>query len=182
MREITQVRLAGFGGQGIVLAGMLLGFAAVKERLEVANSNSYGAQARGSACKAEVVLGTRPILFPHVLTSDILIALSQEAYDLFLPDMAEYGIILVDPYHVTPRETPHPTHQIPATQTVLSAFGSPQAANIVMLGALSALTGVISPENMTAAVKENVPPRFLDVNLKALSLGIDLGKQVKGNP
>ncbi len=181
MREITQIRLAGFGGQGIVLAGMLLGFAGVREGLEVANSNSYGAQARGSACKAEVVLGKKPIIFPHVLTSDILIAMSQEAYELFLPHMADGGMILFDPYHVTPKETAHARYGIPATQTALSSFGSPQAANIIMLGAFTKLAGIISRESMTEAVKENVPQRFLDVNLKALSLGFDLANQLKGN-
>jgi len=107
---------------------MLLGIAGVHEGLEVANSNSYGAQARGSACKAEVVLARRPIVFPHVLTSDILIVLSQEAYELFLPDMAENGTILFDPYHVTPGETPQSLYAIPATQTALETFGSPQSA------------------------------------------------------
>lgn len=180
MREITQVRLAGFGGQGIVLAGMLLGIAGVREGLEVANSNSYGAQARGSACKAEVVLGRKPIVFPHVLESDILIALSQEAYELFLPNMAEDGTILFDPYHVHPGQTSHTLYEIPATQAVLDAFKSPQAANIVMLGAFTDLTGIISRESMTGAVKENVPQRFVDVNLKALELGFELAKQAKG--
>ena len=180
VREITQIRLAGFGGQGIVLAGMLLGIAGVREGLEVANSNSYGAQARGSACKAEVVLGRKPIVFPHVLKSDILITLSQEAYELFLPDMAEDGTILFDPYHVHPGQTSHTLYEIPATQAVLNAFKSPQAANIVMLGAFTDLTGIISRESMTGAVKENVPQRFVDVNLKALELGFELAKQAKG--
>ena len=180
MREIIQIRLAGFGGQGIVLAGMLLGIAGVHEGLEVANSNSYGAQARGSACKAEVVLGKRPIVFPHVLTSDILIVLSQEAYELFLPDMAVGGTILFDPYHVAPGETPQSLYAIPATQTALETFGSPQSANIIMLGAFTDLTGIISRESMTTAVRENVPPRFVETNLKALELGFELANQAKG--
>jgi len=180
VREITQIRLAGFGGQGIVLAGMLLGFAGVREGLEVANANSYGAQARGSACKAEVILGRKSIVFPHVLTSDILIVLSQEAYKLFLPDMADGGTILFDPYHVTPGKTPHTFHGIPATQTALKTFRTPQPANIVMLGAFTELTGIISEANMTAAIRENAPPRFVDANLKALALGIDLAKKTKG--
>ncbi len=176
MHKVIQVRLAGFGGQGVVLAGMLLATAGVKEGLEVANSNSYGAQARGSACKAEVVLGKDPIIFPHVLTSDILIAFSQEAYELFLPDMVEGGTILFDSYHVTRRETGHSYYEVPATQTALEAFKTPQPANIIMLGALTVMTGIISEASMTIAVRENVPPRFLDINLKALSLGFDLAK------
>lgn len=181
MREIIQIRLAGFGGQGVVLAGMLLATAGVKEGLEVANSNSYGAQARGSACKAEVVLGRRPIVFPHVLTSDLLMAFSQEAYELFLPDMAEEGTILIDPYHVTPRETGHAYVEVPATQTALDAFGSPQSANIVMLGALTELPGIVSGKSMVEAIRENSPQRFLEVNLKALELGMTLMKKRKGS-
>lgn len=160
---------------------MLLAAAVVKEGLEVANSNSYGAQARGSACKAEVVLGKRPIIFPHVLTSDILIAFSQEAYDLFLPDMAPEGTILYDPYHVSPRETGHTYVEVPATQTALDTFGTPQSANIVMLGALTELPETISGESMTEAVRENSPRRFLEANLKALALGIALMKNRKGS-
>jgi len=184
VREITQIRLAGFGGQGIVLAGMLLGMAGVMENLNVANANSYGAQARGSACKAEVILGKKAILFPHVLKSDILIALSQEAYELFLPDMAEDGTLLIDPYHVKTGDVlsaPYLTYEIPATQTALNAFKTPQAANIVMLGAFTLLTNLVSKENITRAVKENVPQRFVKVNLTALSLGFDLAQQAKGN-
>ncbi len=181
MHDITQIRLAGFGGQGIVLAGMLLGIAGVKEGLEVANANSYGAQARGTTCKAEVILGKKAILFPHVLKSDILIALSQEAYNLFLPDMVENGILLIDPYHVkTEGTSSYLTYEIPATQSALDTFKRPQTANIVMLGAFTVLTDLISEENITSAVKENVPPRFVEVNLRALSLGFDLAKQTEG--
>ncbi len=182
MHEITQIRLAGFGGQGIVLAGMLLGIGGINEGLNVANSNSYGAQARGTACKAEVVLGGKDIIFPHVLTSDYLIAMSEEAYQLFLPDMSSEGKVLYDPYHITPLKDLFVHYPIPATQTALDTFNRAQPANIIMLGAFSGLTRIVSKEAITRAVRENVPERFIDMNLKALSLGFDLANHVKEHP
>ena len=97
MPEITQVRLSGFGGQGIVLAGILLGEAGVIDGKYISGSNSYGAQARGSECKSEVVFSDRPIDFPHLTTADILVAMSQGAYDMFCEDVKERsGLILYD--------------------------------------------------------------------------------------
>ena len=179
MHEITQIRFAGFGGQGIVLAGMLLGIAGINDGLNVANSNSYGAQARGTACKAEVVLGEKDIIFPHVLTSDYLIAMSEEAYRLFLPAMSNDGKVLYDPYHVNPDRGTFTHFEVPATQTALDTFNRAQPANIIMLGAFSGITRIVSKEAITSAVRENVPERFAEMNIKALALGFELASHVK---
>lgn len=179
MREITQIRLAGFGGQGIVLSGMLLGIAGINDGLNVANSNSYGAQARGTACKAEVVLGKKDIIYPHVLSSDYLIAMSEEAYRLFLPDMSSDGKVLYDPYHVTPDKGAFTHYEVPATQSALNTFKRAQPANIIMLGAFSGITRIVSREAITKAVRENVPNRFAKMNLEALSLGFELANHLK---
>ena len=103
MPGITQIRLSGFGGQGVVLAGLLLGEAGVAEGKYVAGSNSYGAQARGSGCKSEVVFSDAPIDFPHLTTADILVAMSQGTYDQYCADInPETGLILYDQSQVTP--------------------------------------------------------------------------------
>ncbi len=105
MAEVMGVRLAGFGGQGIVLAGLLLGEAGTIDGKFVAGSNSYGAQARGSACKAEVILSEEPIDYPHVIVADILVAMSQGAYDLFSREVKEpAGLILYDRTRVKANE------------------------------------------------------------------------------
>src|SRR5512137_2871188 len=102
MAEITQVRWSGFGGQGVVLAGVLLGEAGVIDGKYIAGSNSYGAQARGSGCKSEIVFSNEPIDFPHLITADILVAMSQGAYDLYCREVKEStGIILYDQGQVT---------------------------------------------------------------------------------
>jgi len=180
MPDITQIRLSGFGGQGIVLAGMLLSIAGVEEGLEVANSNSYGAQARGSACKSEVIFGKKVITYPHVLLPDYLIAMSQGAYDLFLPGMSRDGIILYDRFNVFPDTESGCIHfGIDATGNAIKQLGGPQGANIIMLGAFASVTGLISPESLKKAVEENVPSRFRETNLKALKTGLELGENVK---
>ncbi len=105
MPEIRQVRLSGFGGQGIVLAGILLGEAGVIDGKYMAGSNSYGAQARGSSCQSEVVFSDGPIDFPHLTTADILFTMSQGAYTMFCEDVKETsGLILFDQYQVVRKE------------------------------------------------------------------------------
>jgi 2-oxoglutarate ferredoxin oxidoreductase subunit gamma len=180
MPEITQIRLSGFGGQGIVLAGLLLSIAGVEEGLEVANSNSYGAQARGSACKAEVIFGKKAIVFPHVLMADYLIAMSQGAYDLFLSDISPDGIVIYDRFNVSPdRASPCLHFGIDATGNAIKQLGGPQSANIIMLGAFSAVTGLVSPESLKKSVEKNAPSRFQETNLTALKTGLELGENIK---
>ncbi len=182
MAEITQVRLSGFGGQGIVLAGILLGEAGVIEGKYVAGSNSYGAQARGSSCKSEVVFSDEPIDFPHLITSDILVAMSQGAYDTFYADVKEKsGLILFDQGQVMPKEGLHAIQiGIPATEYGLKRLKNRQVANIILLGALIEATKIVSCKAMKKAIHTHVAERFRNLNLKALRIGIELGKRVHG--
>jgi 2-oxoglutarate ferredoxin oxidoreductase subunit gamma len=182
MREIKQIRLSGFGGQGVVLAGMLLGEAGVIDGRIVAGSNSYGAQARGSGCQSEIVLSEGPIDFPHLTTADILIAMSQGAYHLYYQGVKELsGLILYDQGQVIPKEGLNVKQiGIPATQSALRKLKSKQVANIVFLGALIAITKIVSPRAMRKAIGTHVSERFKDLNLKALQLGLTLGRGVHG--
>ncbi len=182
MAEIVQVRLCGFGGQGIVLAGDLLGRAAARGGYWVAGSSSYGAQARGSACRSEVVLGREPVVFPHVTRADLLVAFSQEAYERFLPEVAPGGMVVFDRPRVEPRPVRAPAHVgVPATATAVSRLGSPQPANVVMLAAVVALTGLVDPGDLRAALEEALPPRLLPVNREAVDLGLALGEEARGD-
>jgi len=95
MTGLKQIRFAGFGGQGVVLAGTILGYAAIHDGKWVSGSNSYGAQARGGSARSEVVISEEPITFPHVIRSDILIVLSQSAYDAHITDVAEDGALVI---------------------------------------------------------------------------------------
>jgi 2-oxoglutarate ferredoxin oxidoreductase subunit gamma len=168
--------LGGFGGQGIVLAGLLLGHAAVMDGRWASGANSYGAQARGSACKAEVVLSDSPVDFPHVLEPDVLVAMAQGIYDRFVTETKLGGLVIYDNQLVKPKD--HGLHHKPigATEVAIREIGNKQVANIVMLGALTALTGVVSMAAMESAVSKHVPQRFREINLRAVKRGFGLGK------
>jgi len=105
MGDLKQICLCGFGGQGVILAGMILGYAAINDGKWVAGSNSYGAQARGGSARSEVVISENPITYPHVIKADILIVMSQTAYDQYIQDLAEQGaLVLYDDMIVHPRD------------------------------------------------------------------------------
>ncbi|NWF92519.1 MAG: 2-oxoacid:acceptor oxidoreductase family protein [Syntrophaceae bacterium] len=182
MPAIIQVRLSGFGGQGIVLAGILLGEAGVIEGKYVAGSNSYGAQARGSNCKSEIVFSDGPIDFPHLTKADILLAMSQGAYNLYCEDVKEgSGLILFDQGQVMPREGLHLIEiGVPATEYALKRLKNRQVANIVLLGAFIEITKIVSRKAMEKAIRVHVAERFRSLNLKALQIGIELGRRVHG--
>jgi len=182
MSEITQVRLSGFGGQGVVLAGVLLGEAGVLDGKYVAGSNSYGAQARGSGCKSEIVFSNGPIDFPHLITADILVAMSQGTYDIYYGDVREAtGLILYDEGQVTRKEGLRIKQMgVPATKHALKELKNKQVANIVLLGALIEATRIVSLGAMERALQTHVSERFRRLNLKALHLGLELGRQVHG--
>lgn len=178
-QSVTQIRIAGFGGQGVVLAGTLLGHAAVRQGLWVAGSNAYGAQARGGAARSEVVVSFGPIAFPHVIRADILVAMSQAGYDAFIAHTAESGAQVIYDSALVTRRSVEGVRQtgIPATDTAVSELENKQVANIVMLGALAALTGVVGNEALETVARDQVPARFVESNLRALARGFELGEK-----
>ncbi len=181
MGEVTQVRLSGLGGQGIVLAGVLLGQAGVLDGKYVSASNSYGAQARGSACKSEIVFSAGPIDFPHLLSADILVAMSQAAYDLYCFGVTGQGLILYDEGQAAARNDVSARQVgIPATQTSIQKFKDAQMANLILLGALVEISQIVSPASIRKAVRLHVNKRFQAAALKALTLGRQLGSGSHG--
>lgn len=176
MAERVELCFGGFGGQGIVLMGTLLGSAAVKEGLWAAGSNSYGAQARGSACKAEVVLSSKPVDFPRVVEADLLVALSQEACERFSPLLTVGGILI----HDVPGVVPPPgvdAVQVPiqGTKVALEKLGSTQPVNMVFLGALAGMTALVSLAALVQAMEEIVSAGFVELNRRALEEGFSMG-------
>jgi 2-oxoglutarate ferredoxin oxidoreductase subunit gamma len=182
MSAITQILLSGYGGQGVVLAGVLLGQAGVLDGKVVAGSNSYGAQARGSGCKAEVVFSEEPIDFPHVITADILVALSQGGYEQYRRMVKETaGLILYDHGSVRPvGDLPMRQIGIAATDEAIRTLKAPQSANLVMLGALIGVCRPVSSKAMEKAIALQIPERFRKINLAALRSGLRLGETVHG--
>ena len=165
-----EIRICGFGGQGIVLAGVILGKAAsVFSDLHVVQTQSYGPEARGGASRSEVVLSDEPVGFPGVMEADVLVALSQPAFDKYTGDLKKDAIIVVDPDLVIDTGDFDP---IKISFTALAEdLGRKIVANIIMLGALVRLTDVVSEDALMQAVMETVPPRTIELNKKALQAG-----------
>jgi 2-oxoglutarate ferredoxin oxidoreductase subunit gamma len=181
MPGIIQVRWSGFGGQGVVLAGVLLGQAGVFDGRHVSASNSYGVAARGSAAQSEVIFADGPIDFPHLIDPDILVAMSQGAYRTFCRDVkTQSGIIFYDRGLVTPEDSPVKQVGVPATEFAVNKLKDKQAANIVLLGALVLYTRIVSTAAIRKAIRAHVSERFRDLNLKALALGLELGRRADG--
>jgi 2-oxoglutarate ferredoxin oxidoreductase subunit gamma len=182
MSEIIQVCLSGFGGQGIILAGLLLGQAGVIDGRYVSGSSSYGAQARGSECRSEIVFSDHPIDYPHLIEVDHLIAMSQKTYDPYSKEVKEdSGFILYDHGTVTPKENLK-VKQVgfPATEYSVKKLKNKQMANIVLLGAFVEITKLVSLKAIKKAICTHVSERFKEINLKALQLGMELARHRNG--
>jgi 2-oxoglutarate ferredoxin oxidoreductase subunit gamma len=179
--HIVQVRLCGFGGQGIVLAGLLLGEAGAHEGKYVAGASSYGAQARGSGCKSDIVFSGNPITFPHLTAIDILMAMSQTSYEEHAYGVDAKGVIVYDQFQVKPGNDVGVRHVgVPATEYAIKTLHNKQAANVVLLGALVELTGIVSSDGLAKAIEKHVGERFRTQNLCALRAGRELAGQLHG--
>lgn len=179
MAAIEQIRLCGFGGQGIILAGAILGHAVVKDGKWVAQTSSYGAAARGGSCRADVVISDEPIIFPHLIEADVLVAMFQSAYDHFIKDTKDSGLVIYDDQLVSPGSVDGLKHiSIPATATAVEELNGRHVANIVILGAVAEITKIVGKDALISAVEEDVPERFKSLNLKAVDIGFKLGRGV----
>jgi len=170
-----EVRISGLGGQGVVLAGQILGKAAVYKGKNVVQTQSYGAEARGSAAKSEVIISDGKIGFPIIRKCDILIAMSQEAVEKNIKDLKEDGILLIDSIKV--KKVPHTKariFKIPVTEIAEKTFHAKIYANMVMLGALTNITKISNEKSFTRAIKEIVSTEVININLRAYKKGLTL--------
>jgi 2-oxoglutarate ferredoxin oxidoreductase subunit gamma len=178
---MTEIRISGYGGQGVIRCGYIIGKAAsLFDNKYATMTQSFGPEARGSACSSQVLVSEDKILYPYVTTPDILVAMSQEAYTKFLPNLDESGILIIDDDLVTPQEAKGniKTYAIPSTRFA-EEMGAKIVANIVMLGFFTAVTGLVSPEAVKKAVSTSVPERLKDLNLKAFEKGYQFGQEIK---
>ena len=160
-----QLRLSGSGGQGVITAAIILAAAAVDEGKEA------GPEARGGASKSEVIIDDAPIYHPHVLVPDLVLAMTQKAADKYWKDLNPAGLLVLDEQLVpNVPDFPHVV-RIPITKLAIEKVGKPLFANIVALGALVRLTGIVSFDAIKKAVANRVPPHTVDANMKALELG-----------
>ncbi len=175
----TEVRLAGEGGQGMILAGIILAeAAAIYDGMQVVQSQSYGPEARGGASKSEVIISNERIDFPEVIDADILITLSQEAYNKFAPEFKKDGTLIVDADNVAEVSRPDAI-RLPITSISRETTGRAITANTVALGILVGLTGIVSKEAISKAIAARAPKGTEEINHAALEAGFEAAKKVK---
>jgi len=174
----VEVTISGLGGQGVVLAGQILGRAAAYDGKNVIQTQSYGAEARGSQAKSEVIISDSKIGFPTVRQCDVLVAMSQGSLNKYWKYLKEKGFLLVDTTFVkTIPKSKAKTFEISITEHAEKAFGTRTYANILMLGALTKITRIVSEESMERAITESVPKNFVEINKQAYREGTKLAKQ-----
>src|SRR5699024_7205799 len=171
-------RLCGFGGQGIILFAVIVGTTAVtKGNLYAVETQSYGSEARGGQCQAELIIDKEPINSPIAETKNLLVALFQTAYEKYIDTLDEDGYLIIDPQLVTNITRPiKNTFELPPTQIAVD-LGNRMAANMVVLGFLSEALGIIKREDLLEVVKNNVAERFVELNFKAVDAGIAYAKE-----
>ena len=168
----VEVRIAGSGGQGVVLAGQILGRAVVYDRKNAVQTQSYGAEARGSATKSEVIISDDKIGFPMVRKCDVFIAMSQEALDKYLKDLKEEGILIADATNIKKiPETQAKVFNISATEYAEETFGAKIYANMLMLGAFTKITNLVSEKAMQKAISDAVTEKVIKINEEAYRKG-----------
>ncbi len=170
----TEIRLAGTGGQGLILASVILAEAAgVHEGRYVVQTQSYGPEARGGASRADVIISDEPILYPKSRRLDVLVCLSQQAAEKYFDDLKVHGTAIIDSYYV--RECPREgAICLPMTETARNELGRELFTNIVMLGAVAQVTRLVRLESLGKAVSHRAPAKTLEMNKKALALGFEL--------
>ena len=176
----TEIRFAGFGGQGLLLAGIMLGTAAtILDCKNAAQTQTYGTEARGGASQCNVVIDDEPITYVGVVNPDVFACMSQEAYDKLVGDVREKGFVFYDSDLVKVRELPKIRQiPIPATKTAIEIVGRRIAANMVILGSVVESTGVIDAELVKKCIRDNVPKGTEEINLKAFDKGRELYREV----
>jgi len=177
---MAEIRFSGFGGQGIIRCGLITGKAlALFDNKHATMTQSFGPEARGSACSSQLVVSKDRVLYPYITIPEILVSMSQEAYDKYEPDLRDNGILIIDTDLVKPKPIRGKIQMfaIPSTRFA-EELGNRIIANLVMLGFFTAVTKIVSPDAMKKALPGMVPGRFLDLNIKAFDKGYDFGKEV----
>ncbi len=179
--ERCRMVFSGSGGQGVITAAILLAEAAVLyENLIAVQSQSYGPAARGGATRSDVIISDSNINFPKVLQPNVLVCLTQEAYNLFYPIIRPGGLLITDTRFVkTEKKVDAQQREFPMYRTVMDKIGKPIVFNICMLGAVLSLTDLVKSESIIKVLESRIPSSFLEMNRKALNLGMELAEESK---
>ena len=179
---LTEIRIAGFGGQGVIMCAQVIGRAAsIVENGYATMTQNFGPEARGGACSAQLVLSETPVLYPYVTKPDILVVMSQEAYARFSPELKEGGTLIVeqDLVRVDDLKGDIKIYSVPATR-IAEELGKRMVLNSVMVGFFAAVTRLLEPDAVRKAVADSVPNSFRELNLKAFERGFEYGNNTLG--
>mgnify|MGYP000420136674 FL=1 len=177
---MNEIRFSGFGGQGIIRQGLILGKAlSLYDNKFATMTQSFGPEARGSACSSQVVVSDERVLYPYVTKPQILVAMSQEAYEKYEPELREGGTLIIDSdlVRLKPSKRNIKIYSIPSTRFA-EEIGNRIYANLVMLGFFAAITKIVTPEAIKKALPGLVPSRYIETNIKAFDRGYNYGLEV----
>ena len=179
--ERCRMVFSGSGGQGVITASIILAEAAVLyENLNAVQSQSYGAAARGGATRSDVIISDSTIDYPKVIQPNVLVCLTQDAYNKFYEIIRPGGILITDARFVKiQKKVDALQRELPMYENVMEKIGKPIVFNICMLGAVIRMTGLLTPESIMKVLETRILPDFLDMNRQALDLGLALGEQFK---
>lgn len=182
MKQNYEIRLSGSGGQGLILAGIILARAAVIDKRKVTQTQSYGPESRGGYSRADVIISDGDIYFPEATNFNCLLALTQEACDKYLFDLRDDGALIIDTTFVKNLAmAAENTYELPFTDIAQEHLGSPISTNILSLSFLVKITKIVSEKSLETSIRETVKPAFVDLNIKAMELGFDLAKNYGKN-
>ena len=179
--ERCRMVFSGSGGQGVITASIILAEAAVLyEELNAVQSQSYGAAARGGATRSDVIISDSTIDYPKVIQPNVLVCLTQDAYNKFYEIIRPGGILITDARFVkTQKKVDAQQRELPMYENIMKKIGKPIVFNICMLGSVIGLTELLTAESIMKVLETRLPPDFLDMNRQALDLGLALGEQFK---
>jgi len=177
--ERCRIVFSGSGGQGVITAAIILAEAAVLyEDLIAVQSQEYGPEARGGATRSDVIISESEIFFPKVFQPNVLVCLTQQAYNKYIPIIRPGGWLITDTRHVeTIRKVDAKQVELPLFESVMKKIGKPIVLNICMLGSVIALTGLVQPDSIMKVLQERIPASFLKMNREALLLGMELASE-----
>ena len=170
--ERMEIRLAGKGGQGVILASIILAEAAVNAGKYACQTQSYGPEARGGACKAETIISDKKISYPEITSPDFVMALTQKAADKYVTGLKEGAVVLLDSRITLPKEADkYRIIQLPILDTAEKEIGRAQTANIIAVGAINSIFHICTNEQLFEAARKRIPAGTEELNLKALLAG-----------
>ena len=179
--EKCRLVFSGSGGQGVITAAIILAEAAVLyENLIAVQSQVYGPAARGGATRADVIISDSEIHYPKVIQPNVLVCLTQEAYNKFYPIIRPGGLLITDTRYVKIQSKVDAQQiELPMYRTVMEHIGNSIVFNICMLGVVIRMADLITAESIMDVLKDRIPSGYLEMNRKALDLGMDLAEAVK---